>query len=166
VRDSLSFFAGLITTQPTPAAFAAYLARSTSRTAICRLICHRDDGRLLGAINVSEIVRGNFWSGYVGYYVGRRHAGQGYMTEALQLMLRVAFREEGLHRLEANIQPDNAASIALVRRAGFTREGYSRRYLRVANRWRDHERWALLADDWVPSRSSRPRRADAKGRTR
>jgi ribosomal-protein-alanine N-acetyltransferase len=67
---------------------------------------------------------------------------------AIQLILRYAFTKLKLHRVEANIQPENLASLALIKRAGFTREGYSRRYLRIGGRWRDHERWALLAEDW------------------
>jgi GNAT acetyltransferase-like protein len=70
------------------------------------------------------------------------------MTEALQLMLRYAFKKIKLHRLEANIQPGNVASISLVRRAGFRREGYSPRYLKICGRWRDHERWAIAVEDW------------------
>ena len=70
------------------------------------------------------------------------------MTEALKLVLRYAFKDLKLHRLEANIQPGNMASVALVKRAGFVREGYSRRYLKICGRWRDHERWAILAEDW------------------
>ena len=72
----------------------------------------------------------------------------GYMTEALQLALHYAFKSLRLHRLEANIQPSNAASIALVKRAGFVLEGYSERYLKVCGRWRDHERWAITAERW------------------
>ena len=70
------------------------------------------------------------------------------MTEALQLTLRHAFVKLKLHRLEANIQPENTPSIALVKRAGFVKEGYSRRYLKISGRWRDHERWAILVEDW------------------
>ena len=66
----------------------------------------------------------------------------------LELVLRAAFLELRLHRLEANIQPGNQASIALARGAGFQREGFSPRYLKISGRWRDHERWALLAEDW------------------
>ena len=84
----------------------------------------------------------------MGYYIGAEYAGNGYMTEAVQLMLRHAFRDLKLHRVEANIQPGNLASIALVTRAGFIREGYSRRYLKICGRWRDHERWAILAEDF------------------
>ena len=87
-------------------------------------------------------------SAYLGYYAFVPHAGRGYMSEGLALALRWAFRELHLHRVEANIQPANEASRALVRRLGFRREGFSRQYLKIGGRWRDHERWALLAEDW------------------
>jgi [ribosomal protein S5]-alanine N-acetyltransferase len=80
------------------------------------------------------------------------------MTEALALTLRIAFGRLRLHRVEANIQPGNGASIALVRRAGFRREGLSPRYLTIGGRWRDHERWALTVEDWRRPRRARPRR--------
>jgi ribosomal-protein-alanine N-acetyltransferase len=151
VRESRSFFAGWVSTRGSGDTFRAYLARATGDAAACRLIWRRGDHVLLGAINLSEIVYGLFRSGYLGYYVGAPFAGQGYMTEALQLMLRLAFIRLALHRVEANIQPGNTASLALVRRAGFQREGYSPRYLKIAGRWRDHERWALLREDWQAS---------------
>jgi [ribosomal protein S5]-alanine N-acetyltransferase len=91
---------------------------------------------------------GGFRSAYLGYYIGERYAGQGYMSEGIALMLQYAFKQLKLHRLEANIQPGNSASIALVKRAGFVREGYSRRYLKIGGRWRDHERWAIVYEDW------------------
>jgi ribosomal-protein-alanine N-acetyltransferase len=69
------------------------------------------------------------------------------MTEALGLALRHAFHEVRLHRVEANVQPANTRSIHLLRRLGFKKEGISRRYLKIGGRWRDHERWALLAED-------------------
>ena len=70
------------------------------------------------------------------------------MTEGMDLVLRHAFVVLRLHRLEANIQPGNAASTALARRCGFEREGFSARYLKVGGRWRDHERWAIWAERW------------------
>jgi len=126
--------------------FAAYLARRQRAESPDFLICRRSDGAIVGGINFSEIVRGNFQGAYVGYQIGAPFARQGYMTEALALA--VAFGRLRLHRVEANIQPGNIPSLALVCRAGFRREGFSRRYLRIAHRWRDHERWALLAEDW------------------
>lgn len=76
------------------------------------------------------------------------------MRAGLSLALTQAFRVLELHRVEANIQPDNLRSIALVERLGFHREGFSPAYLKIGGRWRDHERWALLADEW--RRRSRP----------
>lgn len=110
------------------------------------LICRRDSGEIVGVVNISEIVRGAFRSGYLGYYAFRPFERSGLMTEGLSLVIGQAFRRLDLHRLEANIQPGNEASIRLVRRLGFRREGYSPRYLKIEGRWRDHERWAILAD--------------------
>ena len=107
------------------------------------------DNKIVGAINLSQIFFGAFRSAYLGYYIGAPYARQGYMTEGLQLALAYAFNDLKLHRLEANVQPVNLNSIALVKRAGFVREGYSRRYLKIAGRWRDHERWAILREDWL-----------------
>jgi ribosomal-protein-alanine N-acetyltransferase len=109
---------------------------------------------ILGAVELSQIARGGFQSAYLGYHLGAPFAGQGYMTEALRLTMRHAFRVLKLHRMEANIQPSNRASIVLVKRLGFRREGYSRRYLKVAGRWRDHERWAILKEDWAGVRKA------------
>src|SRR5439155_18144352 len=86
------------------------------------------------------------------YWIGAPFARQGYMTEGLPLAIEYGFRRLSLHRIEANIQPRNVASIALVKRVGFRREGCSRRYLKIAGRWRDHERWAILAEDWLELR--------------
>jgi ribosomal-protein-alanine N-acetyltransferase len=108
--------------------------------------------RLVGVVNLNEIVRGSFRSAYLGYYSFVPFAGRGYMSAGLAAVLRRAFGELGLHRVEANIQPDNRDSLRLAKRLGFRREGISRRYLKVAGRWRDHERWALLAEEWRPRR--------------
>jgi ribosomal-protein-alanine N-acetyltransferase len=71
----------------------------------------------------------------------------------MHLVLRDAFTNLGLHRLEANIQPGNDASVALARRCGFELEGFSPRYLKVGGRWRDHERWAIRAETWRAARA-------------
>ena len=119
-----------------------------SATHVGLLVCRCDDDAIVGVFNIGEIVRGLFKSAYLGYYAFAPHAGAGYMSEGLELVLHVAFRVLKLHRVEANVQPTNRRSLALVRRAGFVREGYSRRYVRVAGRWRDHVRMALLVEDW------------------
>ncbi len=108
-------------------------------------------GELAGVANVSEIVRGGFRSGYLGYYGFAPHDGRGYMTKGIGAVLSKAFRSLGLHRLEANIQPGNIQSRNLVQRLGFKLEGFSPRYLKIAGKWRDHERWAITAEDWRAS---------------
>ena len=107
----------------------------------------RESNELLGVVNVNEIIRRSFQSGLLGYYAFSPHGGHGYMREALYALVTQAFGSFSLHRLEANIQPQNEKSIALVRSLGFRLEGFSPRYLKVAGRWCDHERWALLAED-------------------
>jgi ribosomal-protein-alanine N-acetyltransferase len=152
-RASARLHRGLVSPPTKPEQFRAFIKRCRMADCVCFLICRVGDGAVVGSISLSQIVRGNFQSAYLGYYVGGQYAGRGHMTEALRLMLRHAFLRLKLHRVEANIQPGNAASIALVRRAGFVREGYSRRYLKICGRWRDHERWALVAEEWKTKRS-------------
>lgn len=103
-------------------------------------------------MNVNNIVFGALRSGYLGYGAFASHAGRGLMTEGLRAVLDAAFGDLALHRVEANIQPTNHASVDLVRRLGFEREGFSRRYLYVDGDWRDHERWALLGEMWAGGR--------------
>ncbi|MEJ6022035.1 GNAT family N-acetyltransferase [Ramlibacter sp. PS4R-6] len=109
------------------------------------LVCRKDDGALAGVINMSEIVRGNFRSAYLGYYAFAGHERQGLMAEGMRAVVRHAFTKMKLHRLEANIQPGNAASLALARACGFRKEGFSPKYLKIGGRWCDHERWAIVA---------------------
>lgn len=132
----------------TAKSFAEYVKRFTSPTQIGHWI-FTETGKLAGVVNISEIVRGRFRSGYLGYYAFAPHDGRGYMTEGVRAIISKAFRKLGLHRLEANIQPENKKSRRLVQRLGFKLEGYSPRYLKIAGRWRDHERWAITAEDWA-----------------
>jgi [ribosomal protein S5]-alanine N-acetyltransferase len=134
------------------------------------LVLRNADGALCGVFNFSEIVRSAFNSAYLGYYAFAPHAGGGLMTEGFALVLDVAFGELGLHRVEVNVQPTNRRSLALVARLQFFCEGYSRRYVKIAGRWRDHVRFAMLAEDWRRLRSDvRARlkwpRSDRKSRT-
>ena len=148
MRDSRSFHKPWASAPTDSARFASYLADSARSDFEAFLVCRIADDQLLGFFNVSQIARGSLQSAYLGYAAAHKFARQGYMREGMELVLRAAFLDLRLHRLEANIQPGNEASIALARGAGFQREGYSPRYLKIGGRWRDHERWALLADDW------------------
>ena len=130
------------------AAFERLLASGREPSCERTLVCSRVDGDILGAVNFNNIVRGAFQSCFLGYWVGAAHARKGYMREGLGLALEHGFGALCLHRMEANIQPHNEASLALVRGLGFRREGYSPRYLKIYGEWRDHERWALLVEDW------------------
>lgn len=112
-----------------------------------RAYCVRrsDNAALVGCIEITQIVRGPFRSAYLGYYAFAGQVRQGLMREGLQQVVRLAFTKLKLHRLEANIQPQNLPSIALVKACGFKQEGFSPRYLKICGRWRDHERWTILA---------------------
>ncbi len=129
------------------AGFEAWFAGNLSGANVALVGRERERGELVGIVNLSQIFMGPFRSAYVGYWGYPSTGRRGLMTGALRGAVRFAFDELGLHRVEANIQPDNLRSIALVQRLGFAREGFSPRYLRIAGAWRDHERWALLADD-------------------
>ena len=151
VRRSRTLHKPWVSAPDTRVLFDAYLERLGNATHLSYWVITAD-GQLAGVVNVSEIVRGVFHSGYLGYYAFEPFNGQGYMTRGLAAVLRDTFRVQRLHRLEANIQPGNVDSKALVQRAGFRQEGFSPRYLKIAGRWRDHERWAILAEDWRAAR--------------
>jgi ribosomal-protein-alanine N-acetyltransferase len=117
-------------------------------------VCRGHDGAIVGFFNLSEIIRGGLQSAFLGYGAVAAYADQGYMSEGIQLVLARGFDDLGLHRIEANIQPGNQRSIALVRGAGFVREGFSERYLLIDGRWRDHERWAIRFERWRDGRAA------------
>jgi ribosomal-protein-alanine N-acetyltransferase len=129
-------------------AFGQYADRSDSERNFRCLICHRSTEAIVGSASLTEIVRGVFQSAYLGFYGHVRYSGQGFMKEGLRLLLRSAFGKLRLHRVEANVQPENRSSLGLIESLGFLREGYSARYLKIGGRWRDHERWALIAERW------------------
>ena len=128
--------------------FERYLAGANSDRRLCMLLRRCEDDAIVGAINLNEIVRGVLQSAFLGYWIGAPFARRGYMTAGLRLAIDHAFGPCGLHRVEANVRPENAPSIALVERLGFRLEGYSPRYVKIAGEWSDHQRWALLCDEW------------------
>jgi ribosomal-protein-alanine N-acetyltransferase len=128
--------------------YRGYLRRSRAGQRRSFFVIQSESGALAGVIDINDIVRHSEQSARLGYYAFTPLAGTGLMRAGLMLVIAVAFRELGLHRLEVNIQPGNVRSIALVEGLGFEREGTARRYLKIGNRWRDHERWALLKEEW------------------
>lgn len=127
-----------------PDAFARYLARFDGQANFGFVVVSVPAGELVGAINLTQVVYGVLRSGYLGFFAFAGHDGRGRMKQGLRVVVRHAFRDLKLHRLEANIQPGNLASIALVRACGFHYEGHSPAYLKIGGRWRDHERWAIV----------------------
>lgn len=128
------------------AGFDAWFARGLTGATVSLIAREAATNDVVGVINVNQIEMGVFRSAYLGYWGYAHTGGRGLMTEALQIVVRIAFDELGLHRVEANIQAGNARSLALAQRAGFTKEGFSPAYLYLDGAWRDHERWARLAD--------------------
>lgn len=147
-RASRSLHRGWVSPPTTAEEYDRFVWRCSQQDFVGMFICRKHDGAIVGVAELGQIVRGTFQSAYLGYYAGESFAGQGYMAEGISLVLDHAFNRLKLHRIEANIQPNNVASIALIKRLQFTHEGYSRRYLKISGRWRDHERWAMLAEDW------------------
>jgi ribosomal-protein-alanine N-acetyltransferase len=148
----------------TAEAFYASIEKLKKKTHLGYWVC-TDEGALAGVINVSEIVRGNFCSAYLGYYAFAPHHGHGYMKRGLRAVLDDVFTRQALHRLEANIQPGNTASRGLVQHLGFRLEGFSPRYLKIGRRWRDHERWAITAEEWKVLRRTSMQRGAVQGKS-
>jgi ribosomal-protein-alanine N-acetyltransferase len=110
-------------------------------------IFRQSDDALLGGISLSNVRRGVAQCGTLGYWIGEPHARKGYMTEALRLVVDFCFGQLGLHRIEAACLPHNEASQQLLRQAGFTQDGYARKYLKIRGEWHDHLLFSLLAED-------------------
>lgn len=131
----------------------------------CRtfLVFESATNSMIARISCNQIFRGPFQNTIIGYWIIRKHAGKGYMTEALMLALDHIFGDMKLHRVEANLVPRNARSRNLVKRLGFRFEGLAKRYLQIAGRWSDHEHWAITVEEWPRARArlllSRPARS-------
>ncbi len=146
IRASKKLHAPWVTPPSSDSEFIYYLKKYDGKHNISHLLCV--DKEIIGVVNINEIIRGCFQSGYLGYYGMAKYVGQGYMSQGFALVLEKAFIQYRLHRLEANIQPENQRSINLVKRHGFKQEGFSPRYLNINNQWEDHQRWALTFEDW------------------
>lgn len=146
MRSSQALHHPWISPPLTDLSFNAYLARTQQDDHEGMLVCRAADDAIVGVINLNTIVRGSFLSATLGYYVGAPYSGLGLMREGLEQVKALSVQQLGLHRLEANIQPGNQRSIALVAQCGFAAEGLCRDYLFIDGRWRDHQRWAWIHD--------------------
>lgn len=118
-----------------------------SGTAVAFLIFGSRDGKLIGGITLGNIRHGVAQTGQIGYWIGERYAGQGYMLDAIKLVVPYAFNTLRLHRIEAACIPDNVRSTRVLEKAGFRREGLLRSYLRINGSWQDHYLYALIEGD-------------------
>jgi [ribosomal protein S5]-alanine N-acetyltransferase len=129
--------------------YRGYLDRLADGRAFGFFLGRLEDDAFLGVVNINDVIFGGLRSGTLGYYLGGDYARAGYMSEGLSMVLDRAFTDLKLHRIEANVQPGNAASLALIGRLGFRKEGFSPSFLQIDGVWRDHERWAILAEEWL-----------------
>jgi [ribosomal protein S5]-alanine N-acetyltransferase len=150
VQSSTTYHRPWVHLRADAAGFDEYMHKIAVGRTIGFFVRRANDLRLVAVINLNEPVMAAFHSAYLSYYADAACAGQGYVSEGLALVIDEAFQRLDFHRLEANIQPGNERSLGLVRRLGFRQEGFSPRYLQVDGVWRDHERWAILADEWKP----------------
>lgn len=112
------------------------------------LIFRDTDGAMIGGITLANVRRGIVQAGTIGYWIGEPHAHRGHMTAALRLLLPAMFGELNLHRIEAACIPTNIASIRVLEKCGFSREGLARRYLCINGVWQDHLLFGLLTEDF------------------
>ena len=124
-----------------------YAEDQRNDTAYAFLIFRSDDGELLGGLTLANIRRGVAQAGSIGYWIGEPFARQGYMTAALRALIPFSFSTLRLHRLEAACIPSNTASVALLEKTGFRREGYARGYLCINGKWQDHLLYARLENE-------------------
>lgn len=148
-KSSIQFYKGLMNPVLESEKFKQYVENNLSDSNESFVICQNIDNNIVGAINLSQIFRKGFQNAYLGYSLGVHFKGKGYMTESVELILQHAFENLKLHRIEANVQPHNLASIKVLQRCGFTKEGFSRKYLKIDDVWCDHERWAIIVEDWI-----------------
>lgn len=138
------------------AAFTDWLARIERGQLAAYLVVDTAEDALAGVVNLNNLVRRRFQNAALGYNAFVPYAGTGRMTEGLRLVVDRAFASEadgglGLHRLEISVRPENERSVRLARRLGFRHEGSSPRMLFLDGAWRDHERFAITAEEWPPT---------------
>lgn len=103
-----------------------------------------NENSLIGTINLFAVMRGSIQSAFVGYFLDQRHNGKGYTTEAVKLIVKYAFEELKLHRVEAGVMPHNIGSIRVLEKAGFEKEGLARKNVKINGKWEDHQQMAIV----------------------
>lgn len=151
VRRSRRLHSNLVNLPETEDGYLKYLKFARRRNQEHFFIVVADSNDVAGLVILSDIVRGYVQSATLAYCAFTPYAGRGYVREGCELGIRRAFHELKLHRVEASIQPLNERSRGIVRSLGFRLEGFSPRYIKISGKWRDHERWALLKEEWPPS---------------
>jgi len=144
MQDSVGLHYPWVSAPKDHAGWVRYMERIKRINEAGFLVKTLHDGDICGVVNLNLITYEALCSAHVSYFGVAGQAEKGYMKEGLIQVVKHAFGELGLHRLEANIQPDNLASVALAQSAGFQYEGFSPRLLKINNVWCDHERWAIL----------------------
>jgi len=131
----------------TDSAFKRYVNEMRTAEGLAFVVRRHDSGSIVGVVELQDIFMGDFKNAYIIYYAFEGQQRQGMMRQAVTEVIQIAFSKLKLHRLEANIQPENKASKKLAKACGFSKEGYSPKFLKKGGRWCDHERWALLNPD-------------------
>lgn len=101
-------------------------------------------GTLIGTMQLFQVLRGSLQSAYIGYFLDKEHNGKGYTTEATKLLVEFGFEVLKLHRIEAGVMPHNIASIRVLEKAGFEKEGIARKNVRINGKWEDHQVLAII----------------------
>lgn len=148
VRNNRNFHEPWVYVSGDPKFFDQYVRRIKMGKLLGFFVFTKDTKEFVGVVNLNSIRLDPFSSASLGYYADEKQSGKGYMKEAINLVLGHAFLKIGLNRVEANIQPGNKSSIALVKSVGFTKEGFSRNFLQIGDKYCDHERWAYLSEDF------------------
>lgn len=154
VRRSASLHRGWVEPPTTQEAFELYLKPAQQNC--LRFAVSNAERELVGIANINAIIRGTFQNGCLGFFAFEPHQRRGFMRSALTQLVTLAFSMQGLHRLEANIQPSNTRSCALIEGLGFRCEALSPRFLRIGGVWQDHRRYALTAEEWRPDEDGCP----------
>ncbi|MFL0270195.1 GNAT family N-acetyltransferase [Candidatus Clostridium radicumherbarum] len=108
----------------------------------------KNSDELIGNIALTEVLRGSLQSCYIGYFLDMQHNGKGYMTESVKLVVKFAFEDLRLHRIEAGVMPHNIRSMCVLENAGFKKEGIARKNVNINGVWQDHQVLAIIWEDY------------------